>query len=208
MEDAWTKWIRDPYRIAGAIIALIGLGGIPDDLQNWGRALGAIARMLDHDIARWLFCITGIGLFVAASRLPHFRPMKTSVAKPSQAARQPSLSSMQSSPPESSIEPLLYAPKSLADLMLVRQMVRAGKLSSSDPDDMIPPMTCPLCEGNGRKWGRYEAICSKCGGTGELPGEFSEFPKCIVCGGNGRKFGRYERLCDTCNGLGVRIPRA
>jgi hypothetical protein len=196
------KWWRDPYRAGGAILTVIGLAGIPDDLKKWGSVVSAIAKMLDHELARWVFVIGGLGLFFAAQRLPHFKSRR-GVLLSGDARDLPKDNGTLNS---ELIRVPQFNPATIGDLMVHRQMVRAGKTSSPDPADMIPPMKCPLCEGNGRRWGRYEAICNKCGGTGELPGELLTFPKCRVCGGNGRKYGRYEEQCGMCYGLGVRIP--
>jgi hypothetical protein len=157
--------------------------------------------MLDHDIARWLLVTIGLGVFFAANYLPQFRraaaPTPHAPLTPDDTAVTVSVSKP---------APYSHTLKTLADLMLYRQMVRAGTARSDDPDDHLPPLKCPPCKGSSYKWNRLEAKCERCEGTGELPGEFAIFPKCQMCKGSGYEYNRLEKYCTTCRGIGRRVP--
>jgi hypothetical protein len=213
-------WWRSPQRLFSLTIAAIGAGGIPDNIKGWGNIIGFVANMIDHETARWTLFILGFGYFLFANRLSHFWQKKTapmavpsstvparSTARVVQPKPEQSPPAVQVARPQPRKKPFSYNAATIADLMLFRQMVRAGTARSDDPADLLPPMTCPQCEGNGLLWSRYQSECPNCGGTGELPGELLQYPKCILCDGNGLKFGRYQADCPACNGLGVRIPK-
>ncbi|MGE3243871.1 MAG: hypothetical protein AB7G28_03305 [Pirellulales bacterium] len=195
--------VRRVGNVLGTVIGIIGLGGLPDDIRNWGMAFNAVATILSHDIVRTGLCLLGLTIIVVVN-LPKLRGLLETfhgvTASPSPATITTVV--------KSTALPKIprFTPATIADFMLHRRMVREGKTGSNDPADSIPPMRCPLCKGSGLKWNRIEAICSKCGGTGELPGELSHYPKCQICKGTGHKFGRIEAECDVCAGYGVRIP--
>ena len=62
---------------------------------------------------------------------------------------------------------------------------------------------CPICKGNGREWGRYETVCSKCKGRGHIQTYRVGQPMCPPCAGSGRNNGRYAQLCPVCEGVGL-----
>jgi hypothetical protein len=67
---------RRPLRRAILAIALliIGLAGIPDDVNTWLKWIDGGLKMLNHDIARWIFVISGF-MFAIAFLVPagHWR---------------------------------------------------------------------------------------------------------------------------------------
>lgn len=210
----WTspKWRRIwiAWTIFGGLTAVIGVAGIPDDVKKWGEWSNALATLLGHEAIRWVLFIAGMSIVVLVNILPRVRRPSVVAPQPMTAASNALVT--QSRPKHNSVAPSpapaipRFNPATIGDLMVFRQMVRTGKVRSDAPEDSIPPMKCPICKGKGLRWGRYEDICTQCGGTGELPGELSHFPRCQICSGTGLKYGRYEAHCHVCNGLGVRIP--
>jgi hypothetical protein len=67
-----SKWTL-ATTIAGGALTLIGLGGLPDDLRGWGYVASTLNSAVDHNTARWIFCIVGIGLIAAARATPLIR---------------------------------------------------------------------------------------------------------------------------------------
>ncbi len=64
-------------------------------------------------------------------------------------------------------------------------------------------ITCPLCRGNTRAWGKYEETCRKCEGRGYIYTYRVGQPVCPQCRGNGRSFGKYEEPCRVCHAIGL-----
>jgi hypothetical protein len=62
------RTIRSVLKATGALLALIGLIGIPADIKAWHRLLSA----LDADLLRWIFLAVGLVL-IAFGSIPRLR---------------------------------------------------------------------------------------------------------------------------------------
>lgn len=180
----WLKNAKWVWGVVGLVLEIVGLAGVPDDLRNWGAAIGYVARVIDQDVARSICALAGLAILLMAFVWPMIRAW----GRPRTVK--------------------LREPESLEDLIVFRQMARAGRIKGIEPATVLPPKQCPICKGNGRKWGRYEDHCELCESTGELPGELLAYPTCVSCEGSGLRFGKYEQFCDVCKGLGVRLPKS
>lgn len=85
------KFIRLAGRIVGMILALIGLGGISDNLASWAKWIKFVQPYLNHNVARWVFAGTGIGLLFGPRILTSLKrsPRETPQPTPRQQSGQP-----------------------------------------------------------------------------------------------------------------------
>lgn len=51
----------------GGVLFLIGLAGIPGDVQQWQVWITDVMQVIDHNTARWVFAICGVLVIAAAS---------------------------------------------------------------------------------------------------------------------------------------------
>lgn len=63
------RWLRWAGSVVAALVWIVGLAGIPDDLQAWGCFFSS----LDNEIARWLMAGVGLGLLVVIQVLSKWR---------------------------------------------------------------------------------------------------------------------------------------
>lgn len=56
-------------QIAGGVLAFIGLVDLPEQIEKWGRVLGAPPE-IDQNVARWALVLLGVGLVVVAQFWP------------------------------------------------------------------------------------------------------------------------------------------
>jgi hypothetical protein len=217
--SSWKAKAQLIWDCVGGAMMLIGAVELPESIRKWGTVFNAVITVLGHETVRWLFCISGFAVVVVANLLPYFRrPKAQLVPVPSTAApakstalvvqpeKPPPPANTPAAPVGKHVKMLSFEPASIPDLMLYRKMVRAGTAHSDNPCDHLAPLQCKPCKGTGFKWARLEATCQLCGGTGELPGEYAQFPDCQLCFGRGLEFGRLEKFCSTCGGISKRVP--
>ncbi|MGH2573189.1 MAG: hypothetical protein ACRDGU_06875 [Actinomycetota bacterium] len=70
----WDKR-RVGWSVLTAVLAIIGIGGIRDDLAGWWSILGWI----DADLVAWLFVLAGLAVFVLFVVLPVWREQRSKV---------------------------------------------------------------------------------------------------------------------------------
>lgn len=63
------KWLRRAGHVVAALVAIIGLAGVPGDVRAWGSFFSS----LDSNLARWLLVLAGLTLLGAIQFLPRGR---------------------------------------------------------------------------------------------------------------------------------------
>jgi len=70
-------------QVFGALLAIIGLAGVPDDLKTWAGWL----TVVDQDLARWLFVSAAIAILAGPRAWSWARGKFTKARDPAQMAR-------------------------------------------------------------------------------------------------------------------------
>jgi hypothetical protein len=201
------KRLTFAWNIFAGVVLIVGLVGLPDDVKKWGAIWRIAVPMVDHDTVRNMLVVCGLTM-LAMSHAFSVRKRVGGWIEQFKYRRLPVTDEPPMEDPMTVDEAVkrLWTPRHTKDLILIRQMIREGKIKDVCADSAVPGLQCPHCRGNGLLWGKYEACCKLCHGTGEVPGELVQFPKCLICKGTGRAFAKYKQFCRVCHGWGVRIP--
>lgn len=61
------------YGLIGGLLTFIGIAGAPDDIETWKNWIADGLEIMDHDVARWVFVIVGVGSIAIAVFAPKLK---------------------------------------------------------------------------------------------------------------------------------------
>jgi len=194
------------------VLSIVGLGGLPESIANWGKLGKWLVAVANQDISRWLLVLVAICLVVWAHDVPKLalgrirairgrRPWKKPPTSPQ--PKQPSAdltAAARTAETQYTTDPVT-APAKPKDSEAAAVLQKPLTLGWSDP----PPERKPGELGGPIDTVMLERQMIRAGKLRANEIDTFKFPdamQCPLCDGRGSKWGHYEGTCDQCGGTG------